>query len=62
MERVLITIEEAMDYLDISRAEIYRMINRGQIHRVKLGRRAFIHRDALEAFVHQLVSTQGDEA
>jgi excisionase family DNA binding protein len=53
-ERGLFTIEEAAEYLRISRAGIYRLIETDELRRIKIGKSARIPRTSLEAFVERL--------
>lgn len=51
----LIGIADAQKYLGgISRPTIYNLINRGEITRVNLGRRAMITRESLARYVDRL--------
>jgi excisionase family DNA binding protein len=61
-ERGLFTIEEAAEYLRISRAGVYRLIDQGSLKRIKLGKSARIPRASLEAFVASLETQDQDNA
>ena len=50
-ERMTLSIEEAAMRLGISRALAYELVRRGELPRLRLGRRIVIPRKALEAFV-----------
>lgn len=50
-ERMTLSIEEAAVRLGISRALAYELVRRGELPRLRLGRRVVIPRKALEEFV-----------
>ena len=50
-ERMTLSIEEAAVRLGISRALAYELVRRGELPRLRLGRRIVIPRKALEEFV-----------
>ena len=49
----LLTLPEVQAQLRVSRATVRRLIIRGQLPIVKVGRRTLVTRQALEAFVRQ---------
>jgi excisionase family DNA binding protein len=49
----LLTLPEVQAQLRVSRATVRRLITRGQLPIVKVGRRTLVTRQALEAFVRQ---------
>jgi excisionase family DNA binding protein len=51
----LLTLPEVQAHLRVSRATVRRLITRGQLPIVKVGRRTLVTRQALEAFVRQQV-------
>ncbi|MGZ3598813.1 MAG: helix-turn-helix domain-containing protein [Ktedonobacterales bacterium] len=53
---LLLTIGEAARLLSLSRAQTYRLIQRGELSTVHIGRAARVTRDALVAYVAQLDS------
>lgn len=46
--KVVLTVEEAAEYLRIGRAAAYAAINAGEIPSIRIGRRILIPRQALE--------------
>ena len=48
------TLKETAKYLKLSEITIYRMIQRGDIPAIKLGRSWRVHRNTLEEFLHRL--------
>ncbi len=56
--QLLLTIEQAAACLAISRAHAYRLVQRGELPAIRLGRSRRITRVALEAFVERLASEQ----
>ena len=53
-ERRLLTIQQVARYLQISRASVYRLIGRGELKAVKVGRCRRIAADDLQRFVEGL--------
>jgi excisionase family DNA binding protein len=51
----LLTLPEVQAHLRVSRATVRRLITRGQLPIVKVGRRTLVTRQALESFVRQQV-------
>jgi excisionase family DNA binding protein len=49
----LLTLPEVQAQLRVSRATVRRLITRGQLPIVKVGRRTLVTRQALDAFVRQ---------
>lgn len=50
-ERLTLSIDEAAAMLGISRAHAYELVRRGELPRLRLGRRVVIPRKALEEYV-----------
>lgn len=60
-ERLIAPVPEAQAYLGgISRTQLYHLIDQGVITRVNIGRRAFITRASMDAYVGRLAG--GDAA
>lgn len=57
---ILMTIQEASDALQISRWQLYKLINQRRLNTVKIGRRRFILPDDLHAFVTELRQEGGE--
>ncbi|HEX3778712.1 MAG TPA: helix-turn-helix domain-containing protein [Pseudonocardiaceae bacterium] len=57
---VLMTMQEASDALQISRWQLYQLINQRRLNTVKIGRRRFILPDDLHAFIAELRQEGGD--
>lgn len=47
-QKIVLTVDEAAEYLRISRPQAYLGVNRGEIPHIKVGRRILIPRAALE--------------
>lgn len=56
-ERMTLSIEEAAALLGISRALAYELVRRGDLPRLRLGRRVVIPKKALEEFVVAATAT-----
>lgn len=56
MEQQLLKIEDAAAALGISRSLTYKLIARGELQRVKIGKSARVPRAAVEAFVARQVA------
>lgn len=50
-ERMTLSVEEAAGLLGISRALAYDLVRRGELPRLRLGRRVLVPRRALEQFL-----------
>jgi excisionase family DNA binding protein len=50
----LFTVQEAADWLRVSRWSVYSLINANQLRTIKIGRRRLVSRDALNECVAQL--------
>lgn len=62
-EKLLLTISEASERLNLNRSYVYdRLIARGELRSVKIGRRRLIPVRDLEAYVEGLRETGGDAA
>lgn len=54
-ERALFTVEEAADYLRVSRAMVFRLLKDGKLPRAKIGNRTVIRRSDLDALVERSI-------
>ena len=52
--RLLLTVEEAAERIGICRSNMFKLIRRGEVQSVKVGRLRRVTPDALEDFVRQL--------
>ena len=59
--RLLLTVEEAADRIGICRSNMFKLIRRGEVRSVKVGRLRRVTPDALEDFVRRL-SAEEDPA
>ena len=50
----LLTMQEAAEWLRVSRWSVYSLINANQLHTIKIGRRGLVSPDALKECVKQL--------
>ncbi|MDP9441136.1 MAG: helix-turn-helix domain-containing protein [Actinomycetota bacterium] len=50
-QRLTLSVEEAANVLGISRALAYELVRRGELPRLRLGRRVVVPRKALEDFI-----------
>ncbi|WP_083786709.1 helix-turn-helix domain-containing protein [Methylobacterium nodulans] len=50
-----VSVDEAAEYLRISRASIWRLLKRGELPRVRIGGRTVIRRIDLDAFLAKAV-------
>ena len=50
----LFTVQEAADWLRVSRWSVYSLINANQLRTIKIGRRRLVSREALNECVAQL--------
>jgi excisionase family DNA binding protein len=50
----LLTVQEAADWLRVSRWSVYSLINANQLRTIKIGRRRLVSREALNECVAQL--------
>jgi len=55
-DRLLLTIPEACDRLNIGRTTMYGLISEGEVPMLKVGRKSLVPATALEAYVARLVS------
>ena len=55
----LYSINEVCSQLSLSRASLYRLINRGEIEAVKKGRNTRISGQSLEEYIHKLPRLNG---
>lgn len=61
-DQLLLTVAEAAERLRLSEPTLYRLINRGELHAVRIGRSRRISVRALEAFVTALEAPQMSDA
>lgn len=45
------TVEEAADYLRVSRATLFRLLGSGELASLKIRDRTFVHQDAIDDFL-----------
>lgn len=57
---LLFTVEEAADRCRISRAQMFRLVQRGQVATLKIGRSRRVSAQALAEFVAQLEAEQAE--
>jgi excisionase family DNA binding protein len=50
----LLTMQEAAEWLRVSRWSVYSLIHANQLHTIKIGRRRLVSREALKECVRQL--------
>jgi excisionase family DNA binding protein len=50
----LLTVQEAADWLRVSRWSVYSLVHANQLHTIKIGRRRLVSLDALRECVAQL--------
>lgn len=55
--RDIMTAEEVADYLHISRAYVFTLIERDKLPHIRLGRRLLFRRDALDRFLQERETT-----
>jgi excisionase family DNA binding protein len=55
---VFLTVEEAADFLRISRVSIYRWIAQGRLKKFKVGSRTLLRRDDVHALISEAAATQ----
>jgi excisionase family DNA binding protein len=60
-EKQLFKIPEVEEFLGISRAQVYRLIESGQIRRIKIGKSARVPRASLVAYVEHLEEQDSDD-
>jgi len=60
MTRLLLTIDEAAEALGICRAMVYRLINAGKLHTVKIGKARRISVEELRKYVERLSEEQNE--
>ena len=60
--QLLLTIEDAASCLAISRAHAYRLVQRGELPTIRLGRSRRVSRAALEVYVERLTREQSGGA
>ena len=53
-----LNVEEAADYLRVSRATIWRLLSTKELRRVRIGGRTVIRRVDLDSFLEQAVETR----
>jgi excisionase family DNA binding protein len=57
-ERVLLTVEEAAERLNIGKTKTYALVKSGELESVLIGRLRRIHVDAINAYAARLVADQ----
>ncbi|MGH3914797.1 MAG: excisionase family DNA-binding protein [Pseudonocardiaceae bacterium] len=57
-ERVLLTVEEAAERLNIGKTKTYALVKAGEIESLLIGRLRRIHTDAINAYATRLVTEQ----
>ena len=50
----LLTMQEAAEWLRVSKWSVYSLIHANQLHTIKIGRRRLVSREALDECVKQL--------
>jgi excisionase family DNA binding protein len=60
MTRLLLTVDEAAEALGICRAMVYRLINAGELHTVKIGKARRISVEELQKYVERLSEEQNE--
>ena len=50
----LLTVQQAADYLTLSRAHTYRLLSEGQLRAVRLGRAVRARRSTLDTFIAEV--------
>jgi excisionase family DNA binding protein len=53
MEKALLTVKEACEYLNISRAMLYKLIKEGKIKPIKLGKSTRFDKKDLDDFIEK---------
>jgi excisionase family DNA binding protein len=53
-ERLLVSIPDAINLLGISENMLYKLVRQGHLKRTHIGRRAFITRTSIDAYVERL--------
>ena len=59
METLLVPIEEAARAIGGSRSTVYRLIETGDLERVKIGRRALVTTESIREYVARLSAAAG---
>ena len=54
----LMTVQQVMDYLTVSRSTVYRLIEKGHLYRVKAGSGTRITEDSLMAYLGHVRRSQ----
>ncbi|MGQ4272200.1 helix-turn-helix domain-containing protein [Nocardiopsis changdeensis] len=57
----LLTIEDVRAALQVSRWQVYQMINRGQLKSVRIDRRRFVLPEDLDALIEELRRQEGGD-
>jgi excisionase family DNA binding protein len=58
----LLTIVEATDKTKLGRSSLYNLVDRGELVRVRIGHRAYITRESLDAFLRRIIDKGQAEA
>lgn len=62
LEREILTVEQAADFLQVHKITVYRYIREGLLPAVKLGKMYRLFRRDVETFLHAMRHRPGDEA
>ena len=57
MHKPLMTVNEACDYLTLSRSTLYRLVADGELRLLKVYNRSLLARSDLDAYVERLVES-----
>lgn len=60
-DRFLLTINEGAQLLSIGRSFMYKLVMRGEIASLKIGRRRLVSRDAILQFIRRVEAEQAEE-
>ena len=61
MDRSLYNVSEVLERLGVSQTTLYALLRRGDLPRVKVGRRTFVPAPDLEAYLEAHGARRGDE-
>ncbi|MGQ0570467.1 MAG: helix-turn-helix domain-containing protein [Armatimonadota bacterium] len=62
VEREILTVEQAADFLQVHKITVYRYIREGLLPAVRLGKMYRLFRRDVETFLHAMRHYPGDEA
>jgi len=60
MTRLLLTVDEAAEALGICRAMVYKLINSGELHTVRIGTARRVPMEELQKYVERLLEKQNE--